>query len=178
MDAHRNGGGISAVHGNLMKLDPALQQYLTVTPLHPWHLKSPSSQRCVFFAMIVCCDEELSVHDVGMQQMTEAAVTRERAKLYAEVKENLLRQAASNDQDELALLKSRQVTGPSYTSSACCHAQNITMTCLERQPRGLKQSSHKPHLEEDQDTERERKRCYIFARRILMRCTKRISENH
>ncbi|KAK9906503.1 hypothetical protein WJX75_003012 [Coccomyxa subellipsoidea] len=29
VNAHRNGGGISAVHGNLMKLDPALQQYLT-----------------------------------------------------------------------------------------------------------------------------------------------------
>lgn len=31
VDAHRNGGGISAVHGNLMRLDPALQQYLAVS---------------------------------------------------------------------------------------------------------------------------------------------------
>ncbi|BDA46059.1 hypothetical protein COCOBI_08-1510 [Coccomyxa sp. Obi] len=40
-------------------------------------------------------------------QMTEAAVARERAKLHAEVKENLLHQAASQDREELALLRTR-----------------------------------------------------------------------
>ncbi len=32
VEARRNGSGVSAVHGNLLKLDPALQQYLTVQP--------------------------------------------------------------------------------------------------------------------------------------------------
>ncbi|BDA46057.1 probable Kinesin-like protein KIF9 at N-terminal half [Coccomyxa sp. Obi] len=72
VEARRNGNGVSAVHGNLLKLDPALQQYLT--------------------------------------QMTEAAVARERAKLHAEVKENLLRQAASQDREELDLLRTRHAS--------------------------------------------------------------------
>ncbi len=47
-----------------------------------------------------------------LQQMTEAAVARERAKLHAEVKENLLRQAASQDQNELVLLRTRHASPP------------------------------------------------------------------
>ena len=58
-----------------------------------------------------------------LQQMTEAAVTRERAKLYAEVKENLLRQAASNDSDELTSLRTRQ-------ASALCSDLTCTLLCL------------------------------------------------
>lgn len=30
VNAQRNSSGMSSVHGNLMKLDPSLQQYLTV----------------------------------------------------------------------------------------------------------------------------------------------------
>ena len=39
-------------------------------------------------------------------------MARERAKLHAEVKENLLRQAASQDQNELVLLRTRHASPP------------------------------------------------------------------
>lgn len=39
-------------------------------------------------------------------------MARERAKLHAEVKENLLRQAASQDREELVLLRTRYASLP------------------------------------------------------------------
>lgn len=32
VDAQKNKGGMSSVHGNLFKLDPVMQQYLEVSP--------------------------------------------------------------------------------------------------------------------------------------------------
>ena len=36
VDAQQNVGGLSSVHGNLMKLDPLMQQYLEVGAVPTW----------------------------------------------------------------------------------------------------------------------------------------------
>ena len=47
------------------------------------------------------------IHTSVLQQMTEAAVARERAKLYAEVKQKIDYQTTAANADELASLRDR-----------------------------------------------------------------------
>jgi len=47
------------------------------------------------------------IHTCALQQMTEAAVARERAKLYAEVKQNIDYQTTAANADELASLRDK-----------------------------------------------------------------------
>ena len=45
VDAQRNFGGLSSVHGNFMKLDPLMQQYLEVRKLPIRSLAQPENDK-------------------------------------------------------------------------------------------------------------------------------------
>jgi hypothetical protein len=62
----------------------------------------------------VTCLLRHQTHSVSVaeQQLTEAAVARERAKLYAEVKDRVKQQVAAGSEEELGLLRARHVHLP------------------------------------------------------------------
>lgn len=49
---------------------------------------------------------------VVLQQLTEAAVAKERAKLYAEMKDRVMQQAAAGSEYEVAVLRTRHALHP------------------------------------------------------------------
>jgi len=61
------------------------------------------------------------IHTCALQQMTEAAVARERAKLYAEVKQNIDCQTTAVKADELASLRDKYVYA--LILLCICHAR-------------------------------------------------------
>ena len=152
VDAQKNVGGLSSVHGNLMKLDPLMQQYLEVSKMPTYkNVQRLGMSRHVIVKLeeyglvnsTTCNLGKLLTGSSALQQMTEAAVTKERAKLYAELKQSIGHQTLTASADELASLRDKYVPallshirfGANFWRSCiselnCCKASTlVTFSC-------------------------------------------------